>query len=243
MPKTLSPSDPALLTGVRRLQRVQQVWGVLLISLGLFTELAATSAHPVSGLPLIAVGLFAFRLAEPALLATVATLIAFSIVPSINPRLSILGPDPLQLLADPSFLEVLAIVVGKALIVLTAANQFFLYRFLYGTSRATSEDPDQAIIPAMVPNRTNGLARWARWIAIAGLVFALGSLLLRFADPDPFIPRLWAEIGGSLATVAVGFGFGAAFSPTDLRRHALFGVGAGLLAYVAASLVLVGLPA
>ena len=242
MPKTLSKTDPALLAGVRRLQRVQQVWGLLLIGLGLLTELAATSEHPVSGLPFIAVGLFAFRLAEPALLATIATLVALSIVPTINPRLTILGPDPLVQLADPSFLELLAVVVAKALLVFTAANQFFLYRFLYGTSRATSDDPNQAIIPEMVPNRTSGLARWARWVAIGGLIFAIGSVLLRFIDPDPVIPRLWAEIAGSLATVALGFGLGAAFSPTDERRAALFGVGAGLITYVVASLVLIGLP-
>ncbi len=243
MPKTLSKTDPALLTGVRRLKRVQQVWGVLLIALGVFTELAATSDHPVAGLPLIAVGLLALRLAEPALLATVAALMAFSIVPSINPRITLLGPDALLVLGDPSFLEVLAVVVGKIILVLTAANQFFLYRFLYGTSRASSEDPNQAIIPEMVPNRTHGLARWARWIAIAGLIFTAGSVLLRFVDPDPFIPRLWAEIGGSLAIIAVGFGLGAAFSPTNFRRAALFGVGAGFLAYVVASIVLLALPA
>ena len=243
MPKTLSKTDPALLSGVRRLQRVQQVWGLLLIALGLLTELAATSAHPVAGLPFIAVGLFAFRWAEPALLATVATLMAFSIVPSINPRLSILGPDPLLQLADPSFLELLAVVVGKVIIVLTAANQFFLYRFLYGTSRATTDDPNQAIIPEMVTNRTNGLARWARWIAIASLIFVIGAGLLRFVDPDPFIPRLWAEIAGSLGTVAVGIGLGAAFSPTDQRRAGLFGVGAGLLAYFVASVMILSLPA
>src|SRR5687767_6432930 len=98
MPKTLSKTDPALLAGVKRLQRVQQVWGVLLVGLGLFTEMAATSEHPVAGLPFIAVGLLAFRLAEPALLATVGTLMAFSIVPTINPRLTILGPDPVLIL-------------------------------------------------------------------------------------------------------------------------------------------------
>ena len=242
MPKTLSKTDPALLAGVKRLQRVQQVWGVLLIGLGLFTELAATSEHPIAGLPFIVVGLLALRLAEPALLATMAALMAFAIVPTINPRLTILGPDPFQVVAAPSFLESLAIVVGKALIVLTAANQFFLYRFLYGTSRASTEDPTQAIIPEMVPNRSTGLSRWARWVAIAGLIFAAGAVLLRFVDPEPFITRLWAEIGGSLATLAVGFGLGAAFSPTDQRRAALVGVCGGLLAYLTASLVLLALP-
>jgi len=136
-----------------------------------------------------------------------------------------------------------AVVVGKVIIVLTAANQFFLYRFLYGTSRATTDDPNQAIIPEMVTNRTNGLARWARWIAIASLIFVVGAGLLRFVDPDPFIPRLWAEIAGSLGTVAVGIGLGAAFSPTDQRRAGLFGVGAGLLAYFVASVMILSLPA
>ena len=243
MPKILPKTDPALLASVKRLQRVQQVWGMLLVGVGLLTELAATSAHPIAGLPFIAVGLLALRLAEPALLATVAALMAFAIVPTINPRLTILGPDPFQILSTLSFLETLAIVVGKALIVLTAANQFFLYRFLYGTSRATSDDPNQAIIPEMVPNRSTGLSRWARWIAIAGLIFAVGAILLHFVDPEPDIPRLWAEIGGSLATLSVGFGLGAAFSPTDRRRAALFGVSAGLLAYLLASLVLLTLPA
>lgn len=243
MPKTLSKTDPNLLTGVRRLKRVQRVWGVLLIGLGTLTELAATSAHPVSGLPFIAVGLFVLRWAEPAMLATVATLVAFSIVPSINPRLTLLGPDPFLQLADPSFLELLAVVIGKALIVLTAANQFFLYRFFYGTRRASTADPNQDVIPEMVPNRTNDLARWARWIAIGGLIFAAGSIFLNFLDPSAYVPRLWAEIGGSLATLAIGIGLGAAFSPTDARRAALFGVAAGAVAYVVASLVLLSLQA
>lgn len=243
MPNTLSKTDPNLLTGVRRLQRVQKVWGALLIGLGVITELAATSAHPVSGVPFIAVGLFVLRWPEPAMLAVVAALVGFSIVPSINPRLTILGPDPFLQLADPSFLELLAVVVGKALLVLTAAGQFFFYRFLYGTRRASTEDPEQDIIPEMVPNRTNGLARWARWIGIGSLIFAAGTIFLSTVDPSAYLPRLWAEIGGSLATLAIGIGLGVAFSPTDERRLALVGVAAGAVAYVVASLVLLGLPA
>jgi hypothetical protein len=241
MPKVLPKTHPGLVASVRRLQRVQTVWGLLLIGLGFLTELAATSQHPVSGLPFIIVGLLAFRFAEPALLATVATVVAFSIIPTINPRLTLLGPDPVRQLADPSFLELVAVVVAKALVVLTAANQFFQFRLLYGTSRATTDDPNQAVIPEMVPNRTNGLARWARWMAVGSVVFAVGSVLLRGASPDPYIPRLWAEIGGSLAAIAVGFGLGAAFAPTDQRRAALLGVGLGLLAYFIASVMLLRL--
>ena len=162
MPKTLSKKDPNLVEAVNRLKRSQRIWGLLLIGLGAITEWAGVGNHPVAGLPLIAIGLFALVWAEPAVLAAVATSVAFSIVPTINPGLTILGPDPLRLaLAGGSLIEVVALVVGKALIVLTSANQFLFYRFLYGTAGATSEDPEMAIVPAMVPNRTDGLARRA----------------------------------------------------------------------------------
>jgi hypothetical protein len=242
MAKTLSAKDPNLLAGVSRLKRVQQVWGVLLIALGVFTELAATSNHPVAGLPFIAIGLFAFRWWEPALLATVAILMAFSMVPTINPRITILGPDPIQQLASLSTIETVALVVGKMLITFTAANQFWMYRFLYGTELATRDDPNMAIIPPMVQNRTNVLARWGRWTGIVGLVLALGGLLFLMVDPGAYLPRIFAEMGGSLGVVAVGLGLGAAFSPTDLRRVALTSVGAGLAAYFIAAIVLLRLP-
>lgn len=238
MPKTLSTRDPNLLASVGRLRRAQQLWGVLLIALGVLTELAATSAHPVAGLPFIAIGLLAFRWAEPALLATVATLVAFSIVPTINPRITILGPDPLTSVASLSLVELVAYVIGKSLIVLTAANQFFLYRFLYGSEQATSDDPTQAIIPPMVPNRTDGLARWARALALTGLAGAVAALALSAVGPAGFTPQLLAEIAGSLVVVAVGLGLGSAFSPTDERQAALTGVGLGVLAYTIAAVAL-----
>src|SRR5947209_11810737 len=105
MPKTLSKKDPHLVEAVQRLRRIQQIWGVLLIALGGITEWAGSSDHPVAGLPLIAVGLFALVWAEPAVLAAVATVVAFSIVPTINPGLTILGPDPLRAVASASIIE------------------------------------------------------------------------------------------------------------------------------------------
>jgi hypothetical protein len=242
MPKTLSKNDPNLLAGVRRLQRAEQVWGALLIGLGLLTELAATSEHPVAGLPFIAIGLFALRWAEPALLATVAALMAFSIVPTINPRVTILGPDPVTKLAALSFIELAALVVGKALITLTAANQFFLYRFLYGTERASSDDPELAIIPPMVPNRTDGLARGARWFGLIGAALSAAGLLVLFAGSAAYQARILAEMGGSVATAAIGLGLGTAFAPTNERQAALAAVVLGLGAYVAAATVLLRLP-
>src|SRR5262245_7551158 len=113
MPKTLSKNDPNLLAGVQRLRRVQQVWGALRILLGMLTEAVAARDHPVAGLPFIAVGLFTLLWAEPALLATVATLMLFSVVPTINPRITILGPDPITELATLSLIEIVALVIGK----------------------------------------------------------------------------------------------------------------------------------
>lgn len=238
MPKTLSTTDRNLVTAVGRLRRVQQIWGALLIALGVVTELAATSNHPVAGVPFVLIGLLAFRWADPALLAAIATLMAFSTVPTLNPRLTILGPDPVVSVTTLSVVEQVALVVGKAIVTLTAANQFFLYRFLYGTERATSDDPQQPIIPPMVPNRTNGLARWGRLIALVGAGLSVAALLLTTVDPAAYLPQVLAETAGSLAVMAVGIGLGCAFSPTDERPAALVGVGAGLMGYALAAIAL-----
>jgi hypothetical protein len=188
--------------------------------------------------PFIIIGLLAFRWAEPALLAAIATLMAFSSVPTLNPRLTILGPDPVVSVTTLSVVEQVALVAGKAIVTLTAANQFFLYRFLYGTERATSDDPNQAIIPPMVPNRTNGLARWGRLIALVGAGLGAAALLLTTVDPSAFLPQVLAETGGSLAVMAIGIGLGSAFSPTDQRPAALVAVGAGLAGYAVAAITL-----
>lgn len=230
MPKTLSKNDPSLIASVGRLRRVGQVWGVLLILLGVVTEFAATSNHPVAGLPFVAVGLLTLLWREPALLAAIAVLMAFSIVPGINPRMTVLGPDPVTVLGSLSLLEQIALAAGKALIVITATNQFLLYRFLYGTERA-SGDPDMDIIPAMVPNRTDGLARAGRLIGVTGVVLGVVGLVLSFVDPTAYLPQIVAEMAGSLGVMAVGVGFGAAFSPTNERPAALLAMGTGLVGY------------
>lgn len=241
MPKTLSKKDPNLVEAVNRMTRAQRVWGLLLIGLGALTEWAGASGHPVAGLPLIAVGLFALVWAEPAVLAAVAVVVAFSIVPTVNPRLSILGPDPLRLALEGSVIELVAIVVGKVLIVLTAANQFLFYRFLYGTARATGDDPEMAIIPEMVPNRTNGLARSGRWIGLIGLALGAAGLLFVFTVPSAILTPLLGEMAASLGVVALGLGVGCAFSPTDERTAALTSLGLGVVAYALGAAVLLAL--
>jgi hypothetical protein len=238
MPKTLSRKDPNLVEAVNRLRRGEKIWGLLLIGLGGLTAYAAGADHPVAGLPMIVVGLFAFVWGEPAMLAAVATVVAFSIIPSINPRLTILGPDPLREAMVGSTIELIALVVGKALVVLTTTSQFMFYRFLYGSARATSDDPEIAIIPPMVPNRTNGLARAARWMALIGLALGLAGMLFVYVAPFAFATPLTGEMAGSLGVVAIGLGLGCAFSPTDERTAALTSVVVGLAAYALGTAVL-----
>jgi hypothetical protein len=242
MPKTLSPSDPHLQTAVKRLKRVLQAWGLLLLGLGLLTQWAAAGAHPMAGVPLLVVGLLALLRAEPALLAAVAAVVAFSIIPTINPRLTLLGPDPIRTLIEPGWLESAALVLGKALVTLTAANQFFLYRLLYGTERASTEDPSLPLIPPVVANGTNALARWARLVGALAAGLAALAVVSVPMDPTEVITRLLAEVAGGLAVLAAGLGLGAAFAPTDERRAALAGVGLSLVAYLTAAFVLLRLP-
>jgi hypothetical protein len=243
MSKTLSSRDPQLQTAVRRLKRVQQSWGLLLLGLGLLTQWVGASEHPMAGVPLLAVGLLALLRSEPALLAAVATLVAFSIVPSINPRLTVLGPDPIRTIISPGWLELAALVLGKGLVTLTAANQFFLYRLLYGTERASTDDAGLPVIPPMVANGTHALARWARLVGALAAGLAALAVASVPIDPATTMTRLLAELAGSLAVLAVGLGLGAAFAPTDERRAALAGVGLGLLGYLTAAFVLLRLPA
>jgi hypothetical protein len=242
-PTTLPKTDPNLLEGVRRLERAQKTFGWLLIGYGLLAQIIALlnePLHPVAGLPFIGIGLFCLSWGDPALLATSATLLALSIVPTVNPNLSLLGPDPIITLTKSAGLEVFALIAAKALLAYNALNQFLQFRLLYGTERATTDEPGLALIPEMVPNRTNIYARWARSTAILCGVIALLALGFLVSDPvaGATAARLMAETAGALGAVALGLGFGAAFAPTDERPAALIGMGVGLGGYVVAAAVL-----
>ena len=223
---------------MKRLGRAQATTGWLLIGYGLLTQVVSLGEHPVSGLPFIAIGFFCLRWGDPALLAAAAVLLGFSIVPTVAPGISILGPEPVLVLTERlGWLENIALIAAKGFLAYSAINQFFLYR-LYGTERATSEATDLDIIPAMVTNRTDSLARWARSAALIAAGSGLVALGLRAFDPYAFSTRVVTEMCGSLGVVALGLGLGAAFSPTDERRAALLGLGLGFLSYVGAVVIL-----
>jgi hypothetical protein len=238
MPKTLSKKDPHLLEGVKRLGRAQATTGWLLVGYGLLTQFVSLGDHPVAGLPFIAIGFFCLRWGDPALLAAAAVLFGLSIVPTVAPGISILGPEPVLVLSERlGWLENIALIAAKAFLAYSAINQFFLYRLLYGTERATG-DADLDLIPAMVTNRTDSLARWARSAGLFAAGSGLVALGLRAFDPLAFGTRVMTETCGSLGAVALGLGLGAAFSPTDERRAALIGMALGFASYVGAIVML-----
>jgi hypothetical protein len=244
MPKTLSKSDPHLQEAVRRLDRSQKTTGWMMIAYGALTQLVAISIdplHPVAGLPYIAIGFFCLVWGDPALLAAAAMLFALSIVPSVNPALSLLGPDPVVQLTGIGGWELLIVVGVKALLAFSAIQQFLTFRLLYGTERAVSDEPDLALIPPMVPNRSDRLARWARAAGLAAGLAAALALGFLLADPLAFGTRVAAELDGALGATALGLGLGAAFSPTDERPAALTGAAAGLLSYLVGAFVLLRL--
>lgn len=238
MPKTLSKNDPHLLTAVGRLERAQRSNAFILIAFGLLTQAVAISSeplHPVAGLPFIAIGVFCWLWGDPALLATAAVLFLFSVVPSIVTRLSLLGPDPIVALAGIGGWELVIVVGVKVVLAFMSLQQFFMFRLLYGTQRMASDEADLAFIPAMVTNRTDVYARWARIAGSVGAVAALVGFGATFVDPTAFATRVFAELGGALGGTALGLGLGAAFSPTDERRAALVGMGLGLAGYLLAA--------
>lgn len=241
MPKTISTSNPHLQEAVKRLERTQKTTGWVLIGYGVLAQwvaLTTTPLHPVAGLPFIAAGFFTLLWGDPALLALAAVLFAFACVPSLNPALSLPGPDPIVQMTGLDGWE-LAIVVGvKAVLAFNAIQNFLLFRMLYGTRSASSADPTLDIIPPMVPNRTDRLARWARSTGLVTVVIAGLGIAFVLVEPQALTTRVAAEMAGGLGLMAAGLGLGAAFSPTDERPAALLGLGAGLAGYMAAAFTL-----
>lgn len=239
--KTLPADDPKLLDAVGRHKRTQQVNGWILIGYGLLMQIVAISAeplHPVAGLPFIAIGFFCLVWGDPALLATTGVLFACAIVPTVNPAITLLGPDPIVRMAGLTGWEVAIIVIVKAALAFTAMQQFFLFRLLYGTERMVSDEPNLAVIPPLVTNRTDAYARWSRSTGVAAALLAALAVGFVVVDPAAVATRFTAELAGALGTTAVGLGLGAAFSPTDERPAAVLGMGAGAAGYLATAAVL-----
>jgi hypothetical protein len=78
-------------------------------------------------------------------------------------------------------------------------------------------------------------------VSLVGALSAALAFLFSLVDRTAYPPQILAEMGGSLAVLAIGIGLGCAFSPTDERRAALLAIQLGLLAYGVAVITLIRL--
>jgi hypothetical protein len=145
----------------------------------------------------------------------------------------ILGGDPISRLFSSGTVELVAMAVVRILLLVTAWNQFMFYRLLYGTEGAAGLDASLPAIPAVLPNPSDRTAISARFLGFLALMASLASVPLAGATAG--LSFLSVAYGGSV--LAVGLGLGSAFVPTRRRTMALWGVGLGCAALLAALLV------
>lgn len=219
---------PNLVEAARRLRRILQVWAVIFGGYGLLSLAVVPAKDFMAAAPWLASSLLLAFSRQPALLALAAVLWGVSIIVFIPGVDRLLGADALAVLLGGGTVELVAFVLARVLLGVTAWNQFLFYRMLYGTARASGLDPSQPRIPEVIPNKTNRFAWASRLLGSLSLVCALVGVPLS----DSILTTTIFQAGYSLSVIANGFGLGAAFSPTDRRGAALTGVGLGLIAFV-----------
>ncbi|MBI4769029.1 MAG: hypothetical protein HY784_01095 [Chloroflexi bacterium] len=234
MARTLKTTDPNLLGGVNRLGQAQQVWGGLFLLFGLLNYIEFGTRHPLTGLSWIILGGLCFAGPQPLLLMAVAVQMAFSLLLPLAQIALLFGPDPLASALGAGRVELAGMLLVRAVMLFTAANQFFFYRLLYGTAGADGLDPDLPAIPPMVPNRADRYAALARFCGLTSLLACGAAFGLARTGFWP----LALELAGVSGVLAVGPGLGAALSPTRLRGAALLGTAAGLGGYLLAPILL-----
>jgi hypothetical protein len=224
------------LAGVR-LRRTLWVWAALLAALAGLQWFALQRAPDplalIDVLGLLIVALVIALEAQPVHLALVAVVWGVSLVRLVPGVAAVFGQDVLVALVGSSWLEQLAAAIVRLLLMVTAWNQFMLFRLLYGTAQFHGTDPEAPIIPEVIPNRAPRLASVGRWMAAVALALALAAIPLA----DPATQALLLHAGVLLATVALGLGVGAAFSPLPRRAPALQAAAIAAAAYLLALIV------
>jgi len=233
-PSASPPIDnPNLLLAVGRLRRMQWVWAVLFAGLGGLALASTGIGQPFLPMTWITIAALLVAGPQPITLSLAAVAWGFSLIFLVPGIPRTLGADPITLLLGGGPVEVIALAVVRLVLLITAWNQFLLYRPLYGTRQAAGLDPDLPPIPSVVANPSDRVAVWARWLGFLGLMAAVIAVPLSGAIVRANL--LAAAYSG--AVFAVGLGLGAAFVPTYRRGMALTGVGLGCLSLLAALLV------
>jgi hypothetical protein len=226
----LAQDHPKLLLARTRLVHTQRLWALLLGAMGLLSYGLLRFHFPLAFLPWVVAAVLMAIQPQPIFLALTGMIWGLSLAHLSPGVASLLGPDPLSLLFGNGTLEIIVIVLIRLVIVVTALNQFFMYRMLYGTEDMIGLVSELADIPELVPNRSNSLALLARYLGIISLV---GDILAsRIMESSLGIQILGVSV--SFGIFAIGLGLGSAFSPTQQRGAALTGVGLGSVAYLLA---------
>ncbi len=203
--------------------------------MGLLTAAPAGGGELVPAIGWFVAAVLMALFAQPVLLALTAVQWALSLVAWIPGVARVAGGDALTTLLQPGAFESIGLAIVRVLLAVTAWNQFLFYRMLYGTGRAAGLDPNLPPIPEVVANRTDAWALASRLLGGVAIVAALAALGL--STPSRLIV---IQAGLLLASLALGLGLGAAFSPTTRRGAALLGAGLGGAGFVLA--LAVGLP-
>ncbi len=231
--KILSVDDPNLQLAAQRLQRTLRIWAFLFSGMGLLLLGTLRNVHTTASIIWFGSAILLILSNQPAYLALVAIQWGVSLTSLIPGITLITGPDPLSYLFQGGLLETLVLVGVRLVMIVTAVNQFLFYRMLYGTGSIQELHPDLAPIPEVVPNHTGKIALAGRFMGFLGVMLTLLSIPLRTRGWDPLLLNLAL----SSSTVAMGFGLGAAFSPTQRRGVALIAVLLGGFAYMLAILI------
>ena len=222
MPKALPVDSPNLTLALTRLKRTLWVWAAMMGGMGLLT-FYANPGHPFESLPWLAAAALMALGIQPAYLALSAFEWGVSLTSFIPGVRYAFGADPLVAPPDVGPVGVAGLALVRVLFLVTAWNQFLLYRLLYGTQGAAGLDPTLPAIPEVIPNRTDSLALAGRLLALLSLP---PSLLSWFLIPAPLAP-LALGLARAISILAIGLGLGAAFSPTRRRDAALLAIWIG----------------
>ena len=224
---------PNLLVAVGRLRRLQWMWAVLFGALGGLALASAGLHQPLIPLTWITIAALLVLRPEPLFLALVASAWGLSMVFLVPGVRLMLGGDPISRLFASGTVELVAMAIVRILLLVTAWNQFLFYRLLYGTQGAAGLDPSLAPVPAVLPNPSDRTAITARLLGFLALMASLASVPL--AGGAAGLSSLSLAYGGSV--LSVGLGLGSALVPTRRRTMALWGVGLGCAAMLAALLI------
>src|SRR3972149_4971724 len=125
MAKPLKTTDPNLLGALNRLGQAQKVWGGVFLAFGFLAYFVNGARHPLTGLSWIVIGGLCFLGPQPLALLAVAAPMAFSLLLPLARIELLYGPDPLTVILGAGTVELAGMLLVRAIMLFTAANQFF----------------------------------------------------------------------------------------------------------------------